>query len=372
MVEQEVIEGKITRAQQVLDRIESPDFSQKRFLRLDQDISDREQAAQFLGNYARVGLIKERLLEKAIPQLEAEVERVSQAGEEGRLGELAPSRTKLVFFPDQNQIELEGRMIVLSQKERAILQTLAGRLNEVVRSRDLSREALDNPDPVKISLRRIVDGIKAKINPKDGPQLLSSVMRSAQSGYKLEGVEVVWPEEAQGEIIPEEGPVDGGATTIVAFPPDEILVVPYEPSEDEVRSEEENKILQFIVDILSRNRNFTFEDLQKAVYSESRVRRLAVGKRQIPIYQASELKDMFVSALRKFREEAVILSLRETWSDDEIELWGNLQLVARRISGDDWESFSRTVRARIDGAQRTFYSSLPEEERSRRILWIDL
>lgn len=475
MIEQEVIEGKITRAQQVLDRIESSDFSQKRLLRLDQDVSDQAQAGQFLQNYARVGLLKERLLERVLkptvvePTVElagnllvspvaytfdrenrtlqmgdkiskfreagflavnflfehrghavdtadlrkilaeagfkstvgqnlgslesrlgqrlfirigsagshnvqwalgvlAEEEQEPSVTEEVGIEEKQPDKHRLVFL-DDNQVELDGVRITLAPKEFTVLTGMAKHVGEEIKSRDFSREALNDPDPKKVSLSPAIWEMKKKLNQ---PDIFDSKMASRNSWFKLQNVEVVWPEEAQEEIIPEEGPVDGGEIIIVASPPDDVLIIPYEPSEDERRSEEETKILQFIVDILSRNRNITFEDLQRAVHSEIRERSLAGGKKQIPVYQASELKDMFVSVLRKFREEAAIVSLRETWNDDEIALWGNLQLVARRVPGDDWESFSRMVRARIDSAQRTFYNSLPEEERRKRILWIDL
>lgn len=360
--EQGIIKARLARAQTILAGIETIGFSQKRLLRLDQDITDPVQAAQFLDNYARVGLLKERLLKKVLsapmkpesaPMLEPEVIPA---------GELLVSSVAYTFDRESGTLQVGNKSGILRGRTLLAIGYLHKHRGHTVQSSSL-HEVLTEAgyqSPVGQTILDVEKGFG------------QFIIRAGRVGRDTLWALGVLPEEDQGEII-SEGTLDGGETTIVAFPSDEMLVIPYEPSEDEVRSKEENKILQFIVDILSRNRNFTFEDLQKAVYSESRIRRLAGGKRQIPIYQASELKDMFVSALRKFREEAAILSLRETWSDDEIELWGNLQLVVRRISGDDWESFSRTtVRARIDGAQRTFYSSLPEKERSRRILWIDL
>lgn len=367
MTEQEVIEGKITRAQQVLDHIESPDFSQKKFLRLDQDVSDVSGAAQFLRNYARVGLIKERLLEVSLPKFQTDlVEIITQAEmvtQEVQVG----TKHKLVFL-EGNQVELDGRRIKFSPKEFKVLEVSARHVDEEVLVRDLSQEALDNPDPRKASLNSAIWSMKKKLNQ---PDIFDSKLASKNSWFKLQNIEVVWSEE---EITPEEQVPQEPALTGVESSPSQfdsgVLVIPYEPTEDEQRSDEETKILQFVVEALSRNRTITFEELQKATSPESRIRTVA-GKRQLPIYQAHELKEMFNAALRKFREESAILNLKEQWDGAELKLWADLQAVMRRF-GNDTEGFTRAVKAMIDACERRFYNSLPEEERQRRILWIDL
>lgn len=488
MIEQEqsIIEAKLAQAQTVVEGIETVGFSQKGLLRLDQDVSDRVQAAQFLDNYARVGLLKERLLERALPNFRLQLEQTDQVigqeqvpamsklaflnpneveldgtkivlsekqagilrflarnigeqvksgqvslealnnpntaasrfrvrvaelkeklNQEGKpeiivssgkkaqaswvmlqgvvvvwpeeqpitkgeeeilIGEAVPTKHKLAFLKD-NQVELDGRRIKFSPKEFKVLEVWSRHLDEEVLGRNLSQEALNNPDPKKVGLNPIIQSIKQKINQ---PEIFDSKKAATRSWFKLKNVEVVWlQEEVQVTSEPEATPTEPVALPPMLHPDSEVLVIPYKPTEDEKRSGEETKMLGFVVDALSRNKNITFEGLQKAVSPESRIRTVS-GKRQLMIYQGSELKEMFNTVLTKFREEAAIPNLREAWSDEELQLWSNLQLVIRSTSGNDIASFIKAVRARIDSAERAFYNSLPEEERQRRIFWIDL
>lgn len=469
MIEQEVIESKITRAQQVLDHIESPDFNQKRFLRLDQDISDRMQVAQFLQNYTRVGLIKQRLLEISLPKFQTELaEIIAKEHAKGESAELLVSPVAYTFDRGSGILQVGDRSVGLKGRLLLTINLLFENRGHTVDSADLKKvltragfrskvgqavldlegvlgqrlfirvgeggrhmkwalgvlpeEAIPSIEDEKTKKykesRQVFDiylpdgqiikvqgAIRAKalnaLIKAEGRSLGSEEFAKAVYGgsdrntirrmsfnvarlqENLEGTswqikQPVDPKQRRygqravyslRKIEDEEAAIEA---PVQLSSIDEILVIPYEPSAEEMRSEEETKILEYMVHALSVGKPVSFEDLQRAIHTEKRIRRQPGRRPQIVVYQANELKEMFTQAFRKLREEAEIPNLRENWNEQEEKLWTDLQSCAQRLSGNDIEDFIKKAKLTIERAEREFYSSLSPEQRQNRIFSIDL
>lgn len=150
----------------------------------------------------------------------------------------------------------------------------------------------------------------------------------------------------------------------------QVVEYPYVPTKDEKRSDEETKILDYIVKTLLVNSKVSFGEFQRLLYSEKRTGRAPGGGRRFFVYQGKEIKEIFRSAMRKIREEAEIPSLRETWSEQEKAIWEKIQQAAIGLSGGDMADFIRKILSEIDRSEREFYRNYPPEADERRIPWI--
>ena len=195
--------------------------------------------------------------------------------------------------------------------------------------------------------------------------------------YYLEKVTEVPPAEKQPAV--EEAPTEqitaeiGGVPAAVVEAPSvepaqEVIIRPYEPTGEEKRSEEETKILEVIVTSLLSSARLRFDELQRQLYLRGRDKQVLGGKMYF-IYQPQELKDKFVLAFTKMREEAEIAHLREVWSEAEKALWEKVQSLQQRLSGYDIEDFKRKVKLEIDRAERQFYRDNPPGS-GREVVWV--
>ena len=264
-------------------------------------------------------------------------------------------------------IENRGREVFSNESRLlACAQSSVGYTEETGQKR-----ATDN------SLKYLLRILKIESKP-----VLMEAQHKKNTGYRLNIGVVEFIEEELGNLEEDEeqdfGPQVFGGSAIdiprieqIGFLGEgEILEIPYEPREDEKRSEVEDKILSFTVDTILKNKPVTFEEIQVALATQKTITRLPHNMVKIDIYQADELKEMFTQALRKIREEAEITGLRERWSVEEKALFESLQESVRKLSGRNISDFQTKVRRMIDNAERRFYNSLPADQRSRKILFI--
>ncbi len=120
--------------------------------------------------------------------------------------------SNLVIDQSENVVEIDGRRIMLAPDEMKLLRVLSSSLGEFKRSRDITSEALDYDDPVSIKLRILIHNLNKKINYPFGPEFIESRMAGANSGYRLQGVNISFVESAtsdeselkEQDITPEE------------------------------------------------------------------------------------------------------------------------------------------------------------------------
>lgn len=349
--------------------------------------------AHFLRSYMRVGLLKERIAERTLPEYRELLENLKESDEEKpneETEELSQDdkKPKLVFLAGEqlkqrgNEIELNGKRIQLGENEYKLLKYLSNHIDEEVRTGVILQEAFEGRSAQDVNLTSRAKALAKKLNLSEGPNYIeTSGNKASASWIKLQGVEIPNQEkegtDEQGDLgIGEMEPVDFDSNPppkieqIGFLGAGEIVEYPYEPSEDEKRSEVENRILNSIVDSLLNNRPITFENLQVALATEKTIKSLPHGLVNIYVYQADELKEIFSEGLRKIREEAEITSLRRLWNEEEEVFFNNLGESIRSLSGRDISDFQKKVKRMLDNAERGFYNSLPADQRNKKILFI--
>ncbi|KKS04887.1 hypothetical protein A2W45_03525 [Candidatus Curtissbacteria bacterium RIFCSPHIGHO2_12_41_11] len=284
-----------------------------------------------------------------------------------------------VTLPDGQIIEIRGKL-----RARA-LESLAKTSKENPVQTDKISEALYGvySETNQALIWRMMSNLRKFLKPFNW-QIVNTVggerIQGELGAYYLEKITKQVEAVPTGEEAPvieevalviEEAPLPEAAVPVVEpaeVQPPEVIVKPYEPTEEEKRSKEETRLLAVIVSMLSVNPRLRFEELQRELYSKERDRQV-LGDKIYFIYRAEELKDKFVSAFTKMREEAEIAHLKETWTVEERQLWERLQLLQQRWSGYDIEDFKRKVRLEIDRSVRQFYRDHPSGS-GREVEWV--
>lgn len=206
-------------------------------------------------------------------------------------------------------------------------------------------------------------------------------VKGRKAAYHLKKIQVSEepPETIQEvEITPpgEEEIFTAAIPPTVALPQD-IIEMPYVPTEEEKRSEEETQILNVIVSLFSANLHnprIRFDDVNRELSPQIQRKSLPAalgGKPLYRIYSAAELKDKFASAYRKFREEAAISHIRETWTEEEKSLWTKIEFAVGRLSGGNFDDFLRRVKLEIDRSINQFYREHPPSQGRGPVRWVE-
>lgn len=134
----------------------------------------------------------------------------------------------------------------------------------------------------------------------------------------------------------------------------EIVEVPYSPSKEEIRTPEEARIIRYVVSAFKKSRQIDFEKLQKALKSEDRFE-VKVGQRRYKVYESEELKRKFEKGIKLLREENLIPQLRQNWSEDENELWQDVQSQIQKLAQGNFDDFVTKIKIALDTSQKNFY-----------------
>jgi len=175
-------------------------------------------------------------------------------------------------------------------------------------------------------------------------------------------VEPAFPQEPKPIETPSPNPVE------VRIPGEEVTIIPYTPTKEERRSQEETRILDVIVSSLLSETRMRFEQIQTRLFSGDRAKPL-VGGEAILIYQAEELIAGFGSAFRKIREEAAIGVLKDNWVEEEEKLWEKVNLLKLKLQASDDRNFLRRISEEIRRSESQFYRDYPPE-RGHTVTWI--
>lgn len=259
-------------------------------------------------------------------------------------------------FAEFNLTELETTMlegILCCSKEKPLLPT---ELAKYVYGEEIDpKVANQRVRFALVSLRRklAVGGFTIPhIDPKQGI-----------NGYYLEPVEeksavvkedVVEATEEVGKILEEEAVAEEESVpSVPVFGPltEDWQEIPYEPSEEERRTEEEIKVLNAIVSPLYIRKPLDFVQIQ------ADLRRFDVKTRELIFYNVKQLKEVFAGGFAKFRREAETPQLREKWSSEDEELWKKIQVVAKDLALEDLNDLKTKVLQLIQGSKRRSYGS---------------
>lgn len=169
-----------------------------------------------------------------------------------------------------------------------------------------------------------------------------------QSRYewaKIDAGEVITPASAIEQPIPRSlGNVE---------------IVPYEPSPEEIRTEEETRVISAILDELDKSQKIYFDNLQRTLRTDVRIE-VRGGRRMYRLYDPDEIKSLFESGLRKLREESQATKLMENWTPNDQRIWN-------AVNSGNFDEYLRKIKKLIDQATKDFYGP------GRRIVqWIEL
>ena len=147
----------------------------------------------------------------------------------------------------------------------------------------------------------------------------------------------------------------------------EVIEIPYTPSEDEIRSDEETRIVIALTSMLKNSSVIDFAVLQRLLRTEDRIKTLHRQRMYRP-YQADELRSLFASGLKKLQEESLSPVLRKSWTENDEKAWVNIQTLVARLAGGSFEEFIKEIQRLINRATRGFY----EPHDGKAVEWIKL
>lgn len=128
--------------------------------------------------------------------------------------------------------------------------------------------------------------------------------------------------------------------------------VPYQPTEKEVRSEFEDKVLNLLVEGLAKHSRLYIQNIERELVDESRIEETAWGYKVKPV-APSEILSKFNSALEKFLKEKKIKEPRGLWNDQDQKLYDTLSLLITTIGKGDVGYFRQQVRNKLYYAIKT-------------------
>lgn len=160
----------------------------------------------------------------------------------------------------------------------------------------------------------------------------------------------IWGRDAREEIVDLNTPEEEVGVRQPACPvasAEEFRVIPYEPSVEDVLSQEEAKVLSVLT------RYFLQHDITVPVDPVTIIRELhELARRHVlengKPYTAHELGNLFNIAYYKIYRDSRIESIRESWPEGEREIWAQIERLAERMRVNlDDERGARQVRANI-------------------------
>lgn len=173
---------------------------------------DTNNTNEFLTAYTRVGLLKERIIARSIPDLQTRLEGLEQeiasatrtiefsSSEEGEV--ISNPRLR---FVENNQIEFDGEKIQLGDRQFRILRYLNANIGEQVRSSIITQEILGVQSARVAGLNEIIQALKKKFNIPGREPLIISGGRAQASWVMLQGVkfaDLEKEEESTEEVKP--------------------------------------------------------------------------------------------------------------------------------------------------------------------------
>lgn len=265
---------------------------------------------------------------------------------------------------------------VVADPDFDLLAKLMMSENEVLSAREVAKFCRERGGQGLMIVRQAVTRLRVLVKDDlDNPQVIVKTGKTKGAKYHFRGDfeitdgardEATWKDTANDDTGPqvlqlkpqEELETDiqiaGSKSASVAR-----TYVPYEATEDEKRSSDENKILKVVTGLLLLNRNIFYESMQGALHSADRLVETPTGQREIRTYVAKVIIEKFESGLGKFREEAEIPQLRKLWSEVDEEIWKNLQMLLGR-HGHDVAEVVRCAKQEISKAKNRFLRDNPE------------
>lgn len=168
------------------------------------------------------------------------------------------------------------------------------------------------------------------------------------------------PASYQPRLLTEEAAQSVKSSHSLALAPVSVTEVPYAPTEEEIRTEEETRVVEKIVNLLFKSRRIDFAALQTSLRTNERIKNMH-GQRMYHPYKIEEVKKLFESGVRKLREESASVNLKSKWTDSDAIAWQQTERQIKMLAESDFAEYIRIVKRKLDKALQEF------EEMSGRV-----
>lgn len=294
-----------------------------------------ENPIRFLENYARIGLIKERL-EKVLSSDEVTITR-----------EETVKRGELVKLPGNKEFHTTGKMkyvlgqLVKASKENTIEHSklVSGVYGEDIAAGKITeQQAKDGIDRIMTRLRfrlqkEVQLTITNTVSAKDRFEGKSAAYYLAE--FSRPSVLTLPIEPIKSTLSESSGSTRG-------------TVIEYQIPESDRRTVEETRVLKAVVWGLSRHTRLYYDQLQVELND------VQTPDQKPVIYSARDIKIKFDSAYRKMTKEFQIPLRHQIWTEDDKAIWDKTQKMIDDLYESDSEKFLRSIRAHIETAERAF------------------
>lgn len=222
------------------------------------------------------------------------------------------------------------------------------------------------------------EGLRAdrKMSEKETSETSEAQVIEVEAGQTVPGQEA--PETGKTEELEAEMTLPGS----IVPGEEEVIHIPYVPEQDKenVRTQEETQVLDVVVsslfDRLQRNQLLVieYETLQRSLRDvPGRIHQRNDGTRYFKLYWREELKQKLESAYEKMKDEALIESLRERWTDSDRQVWSKIQILIDQWLHGIEEDFVSNMKGKINRTEINYFRDHPEKtEDGRRPIWLNL
>lgn len=154
--------------------------------------------------------------------------------------------------------------------------------------------------------------------------------------------------ETRSESLPSAADIFSG----------EVIEIPYVPTEEELRSEQETKILRSVLEEYNKTEQMRFEVIQERIYDPSRITHNRSRRQEYKTFTADEIKSKFSSAIQKLQIEASTPLLRSGWTPEDLKLWEDVEQAIKAFGQGEIKVLLHKIKKTIDQSERRYLESI--------------
>lgn len=303
-----------------------------------------EDPGRFLENYARIGQIKEHISEKVLRVIPESQSSVKQTNPKEKV-----IRGEVVILPGNKEFYTVGKMkqvleqLIKASKENA---TTHSSLVNLIYEEEIAVGKTTNEN-AKNGIDRILTRLRVRLQTE--VQLTVTNVISASDRFEGKGAAYFLEEFSKPEQKINEPSIP--VLPIEPIKPTEPIlgtVYEYRVPENEIRTEEESKILSIIIRGVTAHNQLFFEDLQRELHQ------FHEAELPVYIYSSRELNQKFIAAYKKLEREFKTPRRQQMWTEEDRAIWDRIERRVSEKHEGDIEKFKRSIRQYIVNAERDF------------------
>lgn len=264
-----------------------------------------------------------------------------------------------IILPDGQEID------ILGGRSAALLQALLNSSDQQrIGTEDLARQIYGKSNRLtNVRVSHLVGSLRDKLEPLGWtiiqPVGIGERSRGKQAEYYLQRI--------QPQVEPPVSPEP--AAILRPQEVEEVIVeVPYQPSPEQIMTEEEMKVLQLVTQTLTGHTRLWWDRLEAELLKKppkGRVESIGTGgSYRIRRYTPREMMQIYAAAHDKILSREKIPLLEESRSEDEKRLWQAVETLRASYSAGDRGQFLRKIAGLISSAEHEYFTDHPEEKDS--------